>query len=99
MQRRRDPWAPFRIGIALTIGLYALRAALVTTPLGAIPGYVLLLLVLAALALALHALLWPGRVVFWRETAPGSEAPGRDGGGRGQPGGIGGPGGSRRGQR
>jgi hypothetical protein len=89
VQRRRDPWAPFRIGIALTIGLYALRAALVTTPLGAIPGYVLLLLVLAALALALQALLWPGRVVFWRETAPGRQAPGRqapgrDGGGRGR---------------
>jgi hypothetical protein len=103
VQRRRDPWAPFRIGIALTIGLYALRAALVTTPLGAIPGYVLLLLVLAALALALQALLWPGRVVFWRETAPGRDGRGRDRervgggiGGSGNPGGIGGAGGSRR---
>jgi hypothetical protein len=67
VQRRRDPWAPFRIWIALTIGLYALRAALVTTPLGAIPGYVLLLMVLVALALAALALLRPGRVQRWRE--------------------------------
>ncbi len=98
VQRPRDPWAPFRIGIALSIGLYALRAALVTTPLGAIPGYVLLLLVLGALALALGALLWPGRVVFWRETAPGPEALGPGSGGRGRRGGgIGsaGPGGGR----
>ena len=67
VQRRRDPWAPFRIWIALTIGLYALRAALVTTPLGAIPGYVLLLMVLVALALAALALLRQGRVQRWRE--------------------------------
>jgi hypothetical protein len=98
VQRRRDPWAPFRIGIALTIGLYALRAALVTTPLGAIPGYVLLLLVLAALALALRALLWPGRVTFWREMAPDGASPGLGRGrrGRGNGGGrIGGIGGRR----
>ncbi len=67
MQRRRDPWAPFRIWIALTIGLYALRAALVTTLLGAIPGFVLLLMVLVALLLAALALLRPGRVQRWRE--------------------------------
>ena len=67
MQRRRDPGAPFRIWIALTIGLYALRAALVTTPLGAIPGFVLLLMVLVALVLAALALLRPGRVRRWRE--------------------------------
>ena len=67
MERRRDPWAPFRIWIALTIGLYALRAAFVTTPLGAIPGFVLLAMVLGALLLAARALLWPGRVTAWRE--------------------------------
>ncbi len=63
----RDPWAPFRIWTALTLGLYALRAAFVTTPLGAIPGFVLLLLVLVALLLAVAALLRPGRVRPWRE--------------------------------
>ena len=52
VERRRDPWAPFRIWIALTIGLYALRAAFVTTPLGAIPGFVVLAMVLGALVLA-----------------------------------------------
>jgi hypothetical protein len=67
VQRRRDPWAPFRIWIALTIGLYALRAALVTTLFGAIPGFVLLLMVLVALLLAALALLRPGRVQRWRE--------------------------------
>ena len=67
MERRRDPWAPFRIWIALTIGLYALRAAFVTTPLGAIPGFVVLAMVLGALVLAARALLWPGRVTPWRE--------------------------------
>jgi len=67
VKRRRDPWAPFRIWIALTIGLYALRAALVTTPLGAIPGFVLLLMVLVAQVLAALALLRPGRVQRWRE--------------------------------
>ena len=70
MERRRDPWAPFRIWIALTIGLYALRAAFVTTPLGAIPGFVLLLMVLGALLLAARALLFPGRVVPFREGPP-----------------------------
>ena len=34
------------------IGVYALRAAFVTTPLGLIPGFVLLLMVLLALLLA-----------------------------------------------
>ena len=67
MKRRRDPWVPFRIWIALTIGLYALRAALVTTPLGAIPGFVVLLMVLVAQVLAALALLRPGRVQRWRE--------------------------------
>lgn len=67
VQRARDPWAPFRIWTALTIGLYALRAAFVTTPLGAIPGFVLLVMVLVALLLALVALLRPGRARPWRE--------------------------------
>ena len=63
----RDPWAPFRIWTALTIGLYALRAAFVTTVVGAIPGFVLLLMVLVSLLLAGAALLRPGRVRPWRE--------------------------------
>jgi hypothetical protein len=67
VERRRDPWAPFRIWIALTIGLYALRAAFVTTWLGAIPGFVLLLLLLVALVLAGVAVLLPGRVTPYRE--------------------------------
>ena len=71
MQRRRDPWAPFRIWIALTIGVYALRAAFVTTPLGLIPGFVLLLMVLLALLLAALALLRPRRVQRWREERHG----------------------------
>jgi hypothetical protein len=67
VQRRRDPWGPFRIWIALSLGLYALRATFVTTPLGAIPGFVLLLMLLVALLLAALALLRPGRVERWRE--------------------------------
>ncbi len=67
VQRRRDPWGPFRIWIALCLGLYALRATFVTTPLGAIPGFVLLLMLLVALLLAALALLRPGRVERWRE--------------------------------
>jgi hypothetical protein len=39
----------------------------VTTPLGAIPGFVLLLMLLVALLLAALALLRPGRVERWRE--------------------------------
>jgi hypothetical protein len=39
----------------------------VTTPLGAIPGFVLLLMVLVALLLAGLALVRPGRVQRWRE--------------------------------
>ncbi|MEB3361048.1 MAG: hypothetical protein VKI42_02860 [Synechococcaceae cyanobacterium] len=74
MERRRDPWAPFRLWVALTIGLFAVRAVSLATPFtwpGAIPGWVLLMMVMVALLLALRALLWPGRVVFWREAEPG----------------------------
>ena len=67
MERQRDPWEPFRLWLALTIGLYALRASFAATWLGAIPGWVLLTLVLLALALASKALLFPGRVVPYRE--------------------------------
>ena len=77
MDQRRDPWAPFRFWVALTIGLFALRAVALTSPLaplralGAIPGWVLLLLVLLSLLLAAAALLFPGRVEPWREGEPG----------------------------
>ena len=60
--------------VALTIGLFAVRAVSLATPFtwpGAIPGWVLLLFVMVALLLALRALLWPGRVDFWREAEPG----------------------------
>ncbi|MBM5788354.1 MAG: hypothetical protein ACKOCA_10995 [Vulcanococcus sp.] len=63
MQRQRDPWEPFRLWLALTIGLYALRAFFAANWVGAIPGWVLLVMVLIALALASKALLFPGRVV------------------------------------
>ena len=50
--------------------LYAVRATFAATWVGAIPGWVLLLLLLVALALAASALLFPGRVVPWREGEP-----------------------------
>lgn len=74
VEQRRDPWAPFRIWVALTIGLFALRAVSLSTPftwLGAIPGWVLLILVMISLILASLALLFPARVVPWREGEPG----------------------------
>jgi len=74
VEQRRDPWAPFRVWVAFTIGLFAVRAVSLTTPLvwlGAIPGWFLLLLVLFALLLAARALLFPGRVQPWREGEPG----------------------------
>lgn len=74
MVQRRDPWAPFRIGVAFTIGLFAVRAVSLGTPLiwlGAIPGWVLLLLVMLTLLLAVKALLRPGRVEPWRDGDPG----------------------------
>lgn len=60
--------------MALTIGLFAVRAVSLGTPLswlGAIPGWVLLLMVMVALLLAAGALLLPRRVVPWREGEPG----------------------------
>lgn len=71
MERRRDPWAPFRLWVAITIGLYAIRAAFATQLPGAIPGYVLTAMILVAMLLALLALLRPGRVEFWRDGEPG----------------------------
>lgn len=77
MDQRRDPWAPFRFWVALTIGLFALRAVSLSSTLaplrrlGDIPGWVLLLMVLAALLLASAALLFPGRIEPWREGEPG----------------------------
>lgn len=77
MDQRRDPWAPFRFWVALTIGLFALRAVSLTSPLaavrslGSIPGWVLLLMVLTSLLLAAAALMLPGRVEPWREGEPG----------------------------
>ncbi|MDM7953244.1 MAG: hypothetical protein QUV07_08530 [Cyanobium sp. CZS 25K] len=70
MEQRRDPWAPFRIWTALTIGVYAVRATFAATWVGAIPGWVLLLLLLVGLALAAWALLFPGRILPWREGEP-----------------------------
>ncbi|MFM2157585.1 MAG: hypothetical protein RLZZ124_59 [Cyanobacteriota bacterium] len=67
MHRPRDPWEPFRLWLALTIGLYAIRAFLAIHWVGAIPGWVLLVMVLIALALACKALLFPGRVLSFRE--------------------------------
>ena len=67
VQRQRDPWEPFRLWLALTIGVYAIRAFFAATWVGAIPGWVLLAMVLIALALASKALLFPGRVVAFRE--------------------------------
>ncbi len=73
-QRRRDPWVPFRLWVALTIALFAIRSLSLATAFlwpGAIPGWVLLAMVLVALLLALRAVLLPGRVVPWREGEPG----------------------------
>ena len=46
MQQRRDPWEPFRLWLAFTIGLYAIRAFFASGWPGAIPGWVLLMMVL-----------------------------------------------------
>ena len=71
---RRDPWSPFRLWVALTIATFALRSVSLSTALlwpGAIPGRILLTMVLIALVLAAKALLFPGRVLAWREGEPG----------------------------
>lgn len=67
MAQPRDPWEPFRFWLAFTLAMYALRALLATQWPGAIPGWVLLTLVLVALALASKALLFPGRVQPFRQ--------------------------------
>jgi hypothetical protein len=46
VQRQRDPWEPFRLWLALTIGLYAIRAFFAAQWPGAIPGWLLLVMVL-----------------------------------------------------
>ena len=77
MEQRRDPWAPFRFWVALTIALFAIRAVAVTAPfvwvrwLGSIPGWVLLLMVLLTLVLAAAALLFPARTIPFRDGEPG----------------------------
>lgn len=74
LNSRRDPWTPFRLWVALTIGLFAVRSLSLSTAFlwpGAIPGWILLSMVLIALALAAKALLFPGRVVGWRDGEPG----------------------------
>ena len=60
LQRQRDPWEPFRLWLAFTIGLYAIRAFFAATWVGALPGWVLLVLVLIALALASMPCSFPG---------------------------------------
>ena len=74
MNPRRDPWTSFRLWVALTIGIFAVRSVSLSTAFllpGAIPGWILLSMVLIALALAAKALLLPARVVAWREGEPG----------------------------
>jgi hypothetical protein len=65
---------PFRLWVALTIALFAVRSVSLVTAFswpGMIPGWVLLAMVLLALLLAARAVLLPGRVVPWREDEPG----------------------------
>ncbi|MFM7362543.1 MAG: hypothetical protein ACKO25_12140 [Cyanobium sp.] len=65
---------PFRLWVALTIAVFALRSVSLITPFswpGLIPGWVLLAMVLIALLLAARAVLLPGRVVPWRDDEPG----------------------------
>ena len=57
--------------------MFALRSLAITAPfawiriLADIPGWALLLMVVVVLLLAGKALLWPGRVVPWRDGEPG----------------------------
>lgn len=62
----RDPWEPFRFWLAFSLAIYALRAVFVAQWPGAIPGWLLLVLLLIALALAGKALVFPGRVQPFR---------------------------------
>jgi hypothetical protein len=63
----RDPWEPFRFWLAFTLAVYAFRALFAAQWPGAIPGWVLLTLLLVALALASKALIFPGRVQPFRQ--------------------------------
>ena len=67
MQHRRDPWEPLRLWLALTVGIYAIRAFFAARWVGAIPGWILLYMVLIGIALATKALVFPGRVVPYRQ--------------------------------
>lgn len=67
LPRQHDPWEPFRLWLAFTLGLYVLRALFAAQWPGAIPGWILLLMVLVGLSLAAKVLLFPGRVVPYRE--------------------------------
>ena len=67
LARQHDPWEPFRLWLALTVAVYAVRAIWAAQWPGAIPGWVLLSMVLVSVALAALALLFPGRVVPYRE--------------------------------
>ena len=60
--------------MALTIGTFAVRSVSLSTAFiwpGSIPGWILLVMVLIALALAAKALLFPGRVLTWRQGEQG----------------------------
>lgn len=57
--------------MALTIGVYAVRALFVTTWVGGIPGSSLLWMLLVAILMALAALVMPGRVRPFREAEGG----------------------------
>lgn len=67
MPQQRDPWELFRLWLAFTLAVYAMRAIFAAQWPGGIPGWVLLAMVLVALALAGAAVLFPGRVVPWRQ--------------------------------
>lgn len=67
LPRQHDPWEPFRLWLALTLAVYAVRAFFAAQWPGAIPGWILLVMVLIGLVLAARALLFPSRVVPYRE--------------------------------
>lgn len=67
LPRQHDPWEPFRLWLAFTLGVYAVRAFFSAQWPGGIPGSVLLLMVLGSLLLAMRALLFPGRVMAFRQ--------------------------------
>ena len=67
LARQHDPWEPFRFWLSLTVFVYAVRSLWASQWPGGIPGWILLSMVLISLALAAKALLFPNRVVFYRE--------------------------------